>query len=288
MGAYDKDENLFSTTGFLMKIAKKKNGVSKLHTFFEKKKHPQSTLIPITNGVYRKRWQADTIHSDDILAEKIKLRTVLFDHIKKVTGKKLNPRICTLIWARRLVSYKRPYLLFSDKERLIEIIKSKKMPLQIVISGRAHLSDKEGQETAKKITDFVESLGKNTKVVYLSQYNLNLAHKLVQGADIWLNTPELGLEACGTSGMKAGLNGALQCSIQDGWVSEVSWKGKGWSLPEDNTANILYDMLEKEILPCFYNDSETWVKKMRATIDTVEKSYTTQRMLDEYLKELYN
>ncbi len=109
---------------------------------------------------------------------------------------------------------------------------------------------------------------------------------------VWLNTPERGKEACGTSGMKAGLNGALQLSVSDGWIDEVDWKDKGWILPPENTAEALYDILEKEIIPEFYSRDEkgipqVWIRKMRATLDIVESRFSSERMMRDYLKKLY-
>ncbi len=303
-GRLDPASDLFSTTKFIMSISARKNAVSVLHAEFEKKKHPQSALIPITNGVRQERWQSPELFSyyknpSKILTDqelwniKRKLRSTLLNHVREVTGTVFNPDICTLVWARRFASYKRPELLFIDKARLLSILTDQNTPLQIVISGKAHEADVHGKAIVEKIIAFSKSIGLKNKVVYMPNYSLPLALKLVQGADIWLNTPELGMEACGTSGMKSALNGALQCSIPDGWVGEVSWSGRGWSLPGDatteKTAEVLYDLLEHEILPCFYSDNlpQEWVNRMRSTMELVEKSYTTKRMLADYMSKLY-
>ncbi len=301
-GQYDLRPELFSTTKFLMTSAIRKNGVSKLHVFYERKKHSASTLIPITNGVYKKRWQSNSLlnkvnllSDEELWDVKRNLRKSLFDFIEKEYKRHLNPDICTLIWARRFAVYKRPYLLFSDIEKLISIVSSQEMPLQIIVSGKAHHGDREGEEVVNKIINFSEDKVFKGRIVYIPDYSVPISRRLVQGADIWLNTPELGKEACGTSGMKASLNGALQYSIKDGWVDEVAWDGIGWSLPEDNTSKILYELLENEILPCFYSGSEdskkdiphAWIERMRKTINIVEKSYTTEQMLEKYMKDLY-
>src|SRR3989344_275957 len=298
-GKYEDDSDFFSTTKFIMNIAIRKNGVSKSHIFFEKKRHKQSELIPITNGVYTKRWQAKELYNNsNIISDKElwnvkkKLKSKLFSYIQKVSGVHLNSDICTLVWARRFALYKQPFLLFSDQQRLTNIVVNQNMPLQIIISGKAHLADKEGEEIIEKIFSFSEGSMVKNRVVYIPDYSISLALRLVQGADIWLNTPERGKEACGTSGMKAGLNGGLQCSVSDGWVDEVSWDGKGWILTEDNTANNLYYLLENEILPSFYEEQQgdfpqQWLNRMRATIGLIEKRYTTERMLGQYMRELY-
>jgi starch phosphorylase len=278
-----------------MTLSVKKNAVSALHAIFEKKRHPHSTLISITNGVYRRRWQAKEFLSrrpdssvEDLLTTKRKLQKELFTYIESMTGKRLNPGICTLVWARRFAAYKRPSLLFTDRARLTTLISDPARPLQIVISGKAHDADAEGQDTVEKIIAFSNTKEVRGRVVYLPDYNITSAEKLTRGADIWLNTPELGKEACGTSGMKASLNGTLQCSIRDGWVDEANWEGRGWSLPEEGTAEALYDFLEHEILPMYYDDPEKWAMRMKSTLELVEDRYTTARMLDDYEKLLYS
>lgn len=211
----------------------------------------------------------------------------LFDYVKRVSGKAFSADICTLVWARRFAGYKRPGLLFSDLERLTSLISNPNTPLQIIISGKPHEKD----ETAKAIRDSIIAFSNTPavkgRIVYLPDYSTASALQLARGADIWLNTPELGMEACGTSGMKAGLNGALQCSIPDGWIAEVPLESIGWSLPEKNTSEVLYDLLESEILPSFYG-AGNWATKMRSTIELVEKEYTTKRMLHDYQERLYN
>ncbi len=302
-GEFELNTKFFSTTKLIMILSTHKNAVSAVHAVFEKKRHPHSTLISVTNGVYRPRWQADELRGreiastdEDIWNIKRSQRLELFKYIEKNTGVKLNPDICTLVWARRFAAYKRPYLLFSNKDRLMNIITNQHTPLQCIISGKAQLGDKDGQGVINQIIEFTQRENMRGRIVYLPDYSMTSATMLTRGADIWLNTPEKGMEACGTSGMKAGLNGALQCSVSDGWVDEVQWGGRGWILPEEDTAPVLYDLLEHEILPCFYarqNNENTsdfspeWVAKMRSTIELVENSYTSGRMLSDYEDKLY-
>ncbi len=290
-GKFELSSGFFSTTKMIVESAVKKNAVSALHAVFEKKVHPHSTLVSITNGVYRKRWQARELQAhvqdEDLRKIKRKLRLDLFSYIETTAGKRFNPDVCTLVWARRMAGYKQPYLLFSDLQRLTSIITNAKHPLQVVISGKAHPGDAQGQEIVRKITEFSNNPLVKGKVVYLPDYSISSAEKLTRGADIWLNTPELGKEACGTSGMKASLNGAVQVSVRDGWVDEISLDGVGWALPAENTAETLYDLLEHEILPCYYDESEKWTSRMRGTMDIVEKNYTADRMLKDYEKKLY-
>ncbi len=289
-GRFDLAPDLFSTTKFMLASAVRKNGVSAIHAVFEKKVHPQSTLISVTNGVYRKRWQTpEFLHRSPALSDvelwntKKKLKKELFDYVEKVSGTLLNPDICTLVWARRFAGYKRPSLLFSDLERLTAIISNPNMPLQIIISGKPHEGDTEAEKIRDNIIAYSKSGAVKGRTIYLSDYSVANAEKLTRGADIWLNTPELGLEACGTSGMKASLNGALQCSVSDGWVDEVNWVGRGWTF---ETVEMLYNLLEHEIVPCYYEGKE-WVTRMISTIELVEKEYTAVRMIRDYEERLY-
>src|SRR5262249_26130797 len=131
------------------------------------------------------------------------------------------------------------------------------------------------------------------RLVFLPHYAIAISHLLASGADLWLNTPIRGMEACGTSGMKAGLNGALHLSIADGWIDEVNIDKIGWELPVDNTAGALYDLLEHEIAPLFYLRDLSgvplgWAQKMRASIELIEQRYTTKRLLKDYYEQLYS
>lgn len=292
-GKYENDPDKFSTTKFLIANSDIKNGVSVLHTVYEKKVHTNSELIPITNGVYKKRWQDSEWGNykektdDEIISIKNSLRKNLLSFVKEKTGEDLNLDICTIVWARRFAAYKRPFLLFSDIERLKNILSDSERPLQVVISGKSHPADALGQETINKIVTLSQTPEFKGKIVYVPDYSVQISKYLVRGADIWLNTPEMGKEACGTSGIKASLNGALQCSVSDGWVDEEDWTNVGFVLSENETAENLYKYLEKDIKDAFY-DKETRVKMMRATIDKAESRYTATRMLNDYVEKVYN
>jgi glycogen phosphorylase len=288
----NNDDNNFSTTKFLMKVAGRQNGVSKLHTVFEKKAHAESDLIPITNGINKNRWLAKEWNSESAKSEiEIKniLRKQLIEFVNKQSGQNLSPDILTMVWARRFAKYKRPDLLFSEPDRLLKILNNEKMPLQIILSGKAHPHDEFGQKTLQMIQEFIQNNNLKSKIVYLSNYNPEISHLLTAGADIWLNTPERGMEACGTSGMKAGINGTLQFSVSDGWVDEIDWEGIGWSLPDADkeiTAKALFDTLENHIIPDFYNKTN-WQDRINKTREIVINNYTTSRMFNDYLSKLY-
>lgn len=305
MGKYEGDPELFSTTKFLMKISVRSNGVSIPHVDFEKKAHPNSKLIPITNGVYIDRWQSkelrniNSITNEELANIRKRLRSVMIDFVKEKTGITLNKNICTLVWARRFAMYKRPYLLFSDEERIMNILLNKHYPMQIIISGKPHEADIEGQKIMNKIIELEKNPKIKGRLAYIKGYSTEISENLVKGADIWINTPEMGKEACGTSGMKSGLNGAVQLTVPDGWAGEVNWNGMGYVLPQDDPKEILYDLLENEIAPSFYEKSldksenkeyvsEKWLQMSRSTIELVMGNYTTDRMLSEYIQKLYH
>lgn len=224
------------------------------------------------------------------------------DKINKVS-KILNPKFFTIGFARRFAPYKRPSILFKDKERLARILKNPDRPVQIVCSGKAHPADFMGKNLIKEIIDFTYQYECEDRVIFIENYSLNIAQNLVQGVDIWLNTPIKPLEACGTSGMKAGINGVLNFSVLDGWWPECYDKNNGWAItagePYSNDAlrdladsNQIYDILEDEIIPLYYDQNENgipekWVWMMKQSIITTFKNFNIERMLKEYSDKFY-
>lgn len=218
-------------------------------------------------------------------------------------SKYLNPNYLTIGFARRFASYKRPSLLFKDKERLAKILKNSDCPVQIICAGKAHPADLMGKNLIKEIIDFTVQYDCEEHVVFLENYSMNIAQNLVQGVDIWLNTPIKPLEACGTSGMKAGMNGVLNFSVRDGWWDECYNGENGWAITAgENYANEflrdladatqIYDMLENEIIPLYYKRNENgipenWVRMMKNSILTVAKNFNVERMLDDYIGKYY-
>ncbi len=215
----------------------------------------------------------------------------------------LNPNHLTIGFARRFAPYKRPSLLFKDKERLAKILKNTEYPVQIICAGKAHPADLMGKNLIKEIIDFTYQYKCEDHVVYIENYSMNIAQNIVQGVDIWLNTPIKPLEACGTSGMKAGMNGVLNFSIRDGWWDECYNGENGWAITagenysNENLRDIadvqqIYDMLEQEIIPLYYKRNENgipedWVKMMKNSIATVSSFFNIERMLDNYIENYY-
>lgn len=300
IGSWEKEPQIFSMTKFLLKSAARANAVSKSHATFERKAHPQSELFSISNGVNLDRWQAPEfreralhqIPDEELWQVHSHYREALIRRINEKTGTPLNDSALTVVWARRFAAYKRPTLLFKNPERLLKLLADRTRPIQFIISGQPNISDEEGISLLKEIFQHTQNPSFAGKVVWLPNYSLALAKKLVLGADVWLNTPMRGLEASGTSGIKSAANGGLQFSTHDGWVDGIDWQGRGWILSEADIESRLYDMLEGEIAPLFYErDAQglplQWVQMMRSSMALIQKQYSTKRVLEDYLSKLY-
>jgi len=214
-----------------------------------------------------------------------------------------NPEYLTVVFARRFARYKRATLILKDKERLSKILTDARKPVQLIFAGKAHPADSLGKNMIKEIIDFTKDYHLEDRVLFLENYDINVARHLVWGADLWLNTPIKENEASGTSGMKAAINGVLNLSVLDGWWPE-GYNGKnGWaitagefyshsSMQEDAEANQIYDLLEEEITELFYDRNELgipeqWVKMMKESIYSVCRKFNMNRVLSGYLEKLY-
>jgi glycogen phosphorylase/synthase len=224
-------------------------------------------------------------------------------NIFKVTGG-LNEKALTICFARRFATYKRAHLLFADLSRLEKLLNNPQRPLQIIFAGKAHPNDKAGQDLIKKIYEISKRPEFIGKIFFLENYDMELAKKLVSGADIWLNTPTRPQEASGTSGEKAVMNGTINFSVLDGWWAEGYKPGAGWALKEERTyinqsiqdeldSETIYTILEEEILPTFYELNENqlpvkWISYIRNTISRVAPYFTMKRMIEDYYSRFYN
>lgn len=215
----------------------------------------------------------------------------------------LDPQILTIGFARRFSTYKRGNLIFSDLDRLEKIINNQRFPVQILISGKAHPLDNPGKEIIKLIVTYASEERFRNRIIFLEDYDINVARYLVQGVDVWLNNPRRPQEASGTSGMKAALNGALNLSILDGWWVEGYNDDTGFKIGNgeeyDNVetqdrleSEMLYTTLEREVIPLFYERNEIglpskWIAKMKATIHMAGAQYSTHRMAIDYTNKFY-
>lgn len=290
----------FSTTNFLMRYTRASNAVSVAHAKAEKQLHPHSHLIPITNGINKNRWQTSNLSDLRNLSDAgdLKLweahqknKERMLEFLEKQTGTKLSLNTLTICWARRFVSYKRPDLLFKNVDELTKIT-SLFPSVQFIIAGQTNPADSEAEDIKDQIRRILEEKSLGGRICFLDNYNLEIAKFLVSGSDVWLNTPTPGVEASGTSGMKAGANGVLEFSTLDGWVSEVNWDGIGWMLQEANISQNLFKVLETEIFPLYYKVDQNglpgeWIQRMRQTMKIIDDHYTTKRVLQDYLEKLY-
>jgi starch phosphorylase len=213
----------------------------------------------------------------------------------------LDPEAFTIGFARRFATYKRATLLFRDLARLKRILTNAKTPVQIVIAGKAHPRDFPGKALIREIVQYSRDPELAGRVVFVEDYGIDVAAELVQGVDLWLNTPRRGEEACGTSGMKAGINGVLNMSVLDGWFDEAAENSGGWAIgdrepysPERDDAHAagIYSMLEDEIVPMYYQSREQgvptkWMLRVRQSLRYVSAHFNSQRMIQEYNSELY-
>lgn len=215
----------------------------------------------------------------------------------------LDPEALTIGFARRFASYKRGALLLRDPDRLRRLLEETKRPIQFVFAGKAHPADNEGKELIRDIVNFARNPNVRRRIVFLENYDINIARYLVQGVDVWLNTPRRGMEASGTSGMKAAANGVLNCSILDGWWVEGYAADLGWAIGRGETysdgesqdqveSQTLYDILEKQIIPLFYDRSadnmpREWIARMKNCMRKLAPVFNTNRMVRDYTEKLY-
>jgi len=217
------------------------------------------------------------------------------------SGEVLDPNAFTIGFARRFATYKRATLLFQDVERLKRILLNKDMPVQIVIAGKAHPKDQPGKTYIRDVVQLSRDPDLWKHVVFVEDYDMKVGREMVQSVDLWLNTPRRGEEACGTSGMKAALNGVLNLSILDGWFDEAYEISGGWAIGEREPytpdqdalhASAIYYLLENEIVPMFYERRETtpreWMRRMKQSLMKITPAFDCRRMVREYMSELYD
>ncbi len=210
----------------------------------------------------------------------------------------LNPGALTLGFARRFAAYKRADLLFRDSDRLERLLSDAQRPVQILMAGKAHPADRAGQEIIRRIWELANTPGLRGRVVFVEDYDMAVGRLMVNGVDVWMNTPQWPREASGTSGMKAGANGVLHASVPDGWWAEAHRPGLGFTLgeqqpPDDaRDGDALLDMIEHEIVPLYYERSENglpqpWIAAMRAMMEATFRGFSSRRMLTEYEQHMY-
>lgn len=292
------------------------NGVAQRHAETTEQMFPGYHVRAITNGIHVASWahnafaqlftnhfphwshepevlvRADQLSDDAVWQAHEQAKSELIGRIMQKAGIRFDPDQPIIGFARRMTGYKRPELIFSDLARLQAI--HGKYPFQIVWAGKAHPNDMEGKRLIAEINDRIAAMRGKINMAFLPNYDLDIARALIAGADIWLNTPLPPLEASGTSGMKAAVNGVLNLSVLDGWWVEGWIEGvTGWSIGTDlalqgeHHASDLYDKLEGTVLPLFYNDRSRWIWMMKQSISKLASYFNSQRMMRRYATEAY-
>ena len=298
------------------------NGVAKKHSEVARLMFAGYLIDAITNGVHAATWVAEPFHElydryirgwrldnfslryalsipkEEVWKAHNQVKKRLLQYLNRETNVGMDLNVLTIGFARRMATYKRADLLFTDPERL-KSIASKAGPFQLVYAGKAHPQDQAGKELIKRIFQVKESLKKDIKIAYLENYDLELGKMITSGVDVWLNTPQPPLEASGTSGMKAALNGVPSLSILDGWWIEGCVEGvTGWSIGEDGRgteeagdrskdALSLYDKLEQVIIPLFYHNRDRFIDVMLHSIALNGSFFNTHRMIQQYVLKAY-
>ena len=350
-------EHGFNMGILALKVAGKKNGVSKLHGAVSRELFGEiwpeiaaneSPITYVTNGIHTCSWLAptlkklynkylipywqDNIHNDEVWTRinnipnkelweihrqrKIKLLEIVkentfnrlrregysYEEINDITSK-LNPDILTIGFARRFATYKRATLIFKDLERITQILNNQEKPVQLIFAGKAHPADKEGKDLIKRIHEISMMPQFKGKIFLLENYSIGMSRYLVSGVDVWLNNPRRPMEASGTSGQKASVNGVINFSVLDGWWAEGYNQENGWTIGTNAEYNSyeeqdiadsqsMYRTLETKIIPMYYDKnedgiSETWLKTMKNSIISTGGKYSTARMLVDYTNNLY-
>src|SRR5574344_686939 len=294
----------FSLTVAALRMSRIANAVSQLHGRVANKMwegvEDRGAIRAITSAVNLHYWQDPRIgaakSAQELLDVKREMKAELFKYIADTAGKRFDPDVLTITWARRFADYKRAWLILMDKDRLNKLLDENKV--QIIFAGKFHPDDVMGREMFNKILSRSHSL-KN--VVVLPGYELELSGKLKRGSDIWLNTPLRPFEASGTSGMSANMNGTLHLSIYDGWTVEgtfdgingytVEYEGLDDEMPWEERHwkdhDCIMDIIENRIIPTYYDNKEEWARLMRQAMRTSAAYFNSDRMVIEYYNRLY-
>jgi len=312
-------DGVLNLTSLAMLLSRSANAVSVRHGKVSRVMFPEQSIGAITNGVHAGTWVSRPFsrlydrHISDWRSDNSLLRTAvnipveairlahaqtkrdLLTEVERRTKAAFDPEAFTIGFARRAVGYKRADLLVSDPERLRQIVQSAG-PLQVVYAGKAHSRDVAGKAAIERIFAAARALKNEIGIVYLEEYDIALAKLLVSGVDLWLNTPQKPLEASGTSGMKAALNGVPSLSVLDGWWLEGCVEGvTGWAIGNDSEepadpaedAEALYDKLERTIMPMYYDRYNAYTEIMRSAIARNGSIFNAQRMMQQYMQEVY-
>jgi starch phosphorylase len=268
-------DGMFSLTKLALNMSYKVNTVSEMHSIKARESWGDYRIENVTNGIYLDGW--DLLRHYSNLESKRKL----IKYINDKCGISFDENVLLLGWARRFVDYKRPLAILSDVDRLKKIGK-----VQIVFSSSVNSTYDDENSYVREIHRLSQNELKGI-VAFIPNYDIEVARLLTSGCDVWLNTPEVGREACGTSGMKACLNGVLPLSTNDGWIYEVDLNGIGWKVSDGEITRNLLDTLERDIVPKYYHDKPSWKKMINNARKLILERFGTDRMLRDYIKKIY-
>ncbi|MFJ1916218.1 alpha-glucan family phosphorylase [Streptomyces sp. NPDC088147] len=333
------EPNLFNMAAMGLRLAQRANGVSTLHGAVSRRMFAglwpgfdpsEVPITSVTNGVHAPTWvapemarlgDAERVPDADVWAVRRALREQLVTEVRtrlhaswRQRGAEaaelgwidgvLDPDVLTIGFARRVPSYKRLTLMLRDRERLTDLLLHPERPVQIVVAGKAHPADDGGKRLVRELVRFADDPRVRHRIVFLPDYGMGMAQKLYPGCDVWLNNPLRPLEACGTSGMKAALNGCLNLSVLDGWWDEWFEPDFGWAIPtadgsaadenrrDELEANALYELIEDRVAPRFYDRGgsglpDRWIEMVRRTLVSLGPKVLAGRMVREYVERLY-
>lgn len=302
------DKGVFNHTLVALRMSKIANAVSKIHGKVSNEmwvSHDDiCPIIAITNAQNKKYWADETLDKaakandiDALIARKKEMKKAFLEYVADQTGKILDPDALTIVWARRFAGYKRANLLMKDMEKFIALANNKERPIQVIWAGKPYPLDHEAIRVFNEIFYNTRNIHNCT---ILHGYELKLSKMMKQGSDIWLNNPRFSREASGTSGMTAAMNGSVNFSIRDGWVDEFAEHGvNSFVIPHADTnldtntqdnldSYYMYQVLEKEIIPTFYDNPKKWYKIVTNAMKQVVPEFESGRMADEYYKKVYN
>jgi starch phosphorylase len=309
-------------TYLALNLSKYVNGVSQAHMEYSRKLFPGHYIRSVTNGVHSYTWtcqyfrelfdkyipgwvnepvllvRANEIPNREVWDAHMLAKSNLTKFVEKSTSVKLDPQVLTIGFARRATGYKRATLIFSDLHRLLDV--NKRGKIQMVFAGKAHPKDEDGKKLIREIYNYADTLKDRIKIVYLENYNMDIAAMLTAGVDVWLNTPIPPMEASGTSGMKAAHNGVVNFSILDGWWIEGCVDGvTGWAIGPHPSELVtdkerremelhdLYSKLEYLIIPTFYKQRDAWTTLMKNSIARIAYYFQIQGVMRRYITEAY-
>ncbi|MGE5609183.1 MAG: alpha-glucan family phosphorylase, partial [Bacillota bacterium] len=310
-------QDRLNMTRLALNISRYVNGVAKKHGEVSREMFAGYTINSITNGVHSRTWTcpsfrqlfdrfipdwtndpfslryAISIPKDEIWQAHLEAKGTLLTEVQRRAGVQLSPGVLAIGFARRATAYKRTDLVLSDPDKLTQLARSAG-PIQLLFAGKAHPQDQPGKDIIRHICDLARQIQNQVKIVYLPDYDMELAAWLTGGVDLWLNTPLRPQEASGTSGMKAAHNGVPSLSVLDGWWIEGHIEGvTGWSIGQpagtdsSQDADDLYRKLRTDILPMFYTDRERWTGVMRQAIAFNASFFNTHRMVQQYAANAY-